>query len=86
MDHNRVIYEADHLHFHAPGEHKIQGNRPDLEMHIVHRLKYAPVSAYHETLAVIGVLFHIEEGIEKNPFIKELHCESFSVCLLISLI
>jgi carbonic anhydrase len=38
MENNKLTYKAHHLHFHAPGEHKILGKRPDMEMHIVHRL------------------------------------------------
>jgi len=45
-------------------------------MHIVHELIDGPDKAnYKEQLAVIGILFKIEE--ESHPFVERLRCEDF---------
>ena len=51
-------YQVDHFHFHSPGEHTLQGERHDMELHIVHELVDGPnLHSYHECLCVLGVLF-----------------------------
>ncbi len=32
------FYKVNHMHFHAPSEHKFDGIHHDLEMHIVHEI------------------------------------------------
>ena len=68
------IYLADHLHFHAPCEHKFNGMRHALEMHIVHNLVDGPdMENYKWTLGVIGILFRV--GEKSHPFVERLQVE-----------
>ncbi|XP_019894153.2 carbonic anhydrase 2-like [Musca domestica] len=63
------IYEAQQVHFHwgSPtrkgSEHIVNGNRYDIEMHIVHKnTKYSSVEIarqYEDGLAVVAVLFKV---------------------------
>jgi len=32
------LYSTDHIHFHGPAEHRIDGQQHDLELHFVHNL------------------------------------------------
>ena len=74
-------YQVDHMHFHAPAEHKLDFVRESMEMHIVHKLIGGPHwEQYHETLCVIGVLFSVIPGHRSDhPFLEKLHCENLEV-------
>ncbi|CAG9323570.1 unnamed protein product [Blepharisma stoltei] len=54
-------FNVAQFHFHSPAEHLINGNRHDLELHIVHKEKE------HSNLLVIGILFK-NDG-KRNAFI-----------------
>lgn len=43
------------LHFHAPGEHRIDGRIADLELHLVHEILQYP-EAYPSAYLIIGVM------------------------------
>ena len=53
-------YKATEVHFNGPSEHKLDGNRTDVEMQILHEIEqgYIP-EGDHETphFAIIGVLY-----------------------------
>jgi len=55
------LYHTDHIHFHGPAEHRIDGKQYDLELHFVHTLIVKdPVSeTYKQSLAVVGVIFKL---------------------------
>ena len=55
-------YRLLQFHFHAPSEHKVNGQKYDAEVHFVHK-------ADDGALAVLGVL--IRTGAE-NPFVKQI--------------
>ena len=57
------------FHFHAESEHKIDGDRYPLEMHMVHQTSTSLTRPY----AVIGIIF--EEG-DENKFLAKLIEES----------
>ncbi|KAK9124125.1 hypothetical protein Sjap_013727 [Stephania japonica] len=59
---NGEEFELRQLHWHSPSEHTINGNRFDLEAHLVH------VSADNRT-AVIGVMYDIGRS---DPLLSEL--------------
>ncbi|KAK9124124.1 hypothetical protein Sjap_013726 [Stephania japonica] len=59
---NGAEFELRQLHWHSPSEHTINGNRFDLEAHLVH------VSADNRT-AVIGVMSDIRRS---DPLLSEL--------------
>jgi carbonic anhydrase len=69
------VYQTDHIHFHGPGEHKIDGQQHDLELHFVHTLmvKDALSESYKQTLAVVGVIFKV--GAQSHPFIEKLRID-----------
>uniref|UniRef100_A0A1D1ZAD8 Bifunctional monodehydroascorbate reductase and carbonic anhydrase nectarin-3 n=1 Tax=Anthurium amnicola TaxID=1678845 RepID=A0A1D1ZAD8_9ARAE len=56
-------YTLVQCHWHTPAEHEIDGQRPDLEMHMVHQ-------SSDDKVAVIGILYKI--GFEADPFLSEL--------------
>jgi carbonic anhydrase len=61
-----VSYQLAQFHFHAPSEHSIAGQRPAMELHLVHM-------ADDGTLAVVGLL--LTEGEENDalmPFFQAL--------------
>ena len=62
-------FELLQFHFHAKSEHKIDGDRYPLEMHMVHQTSSTLTRPY----AVIGILF--EEG-DENKFLAKLIDES----------
>jgi carbonic anhydrase len=51
-------FKADHLHFHGPAEHTIEGVRHDIEIHIVNTLVDGPDwQEFKERLSVVAVVF-----------------------------
>lgn len=64
---NGVEYELAQMHFHAPSEHMINGQRALAEVHFVHK-------AADGSLTVIGAL--VQSGIQENeawaPFVAAL--------------
>lgn len=67
-------YNVDHFHFHAPAEHKFNGIRHELEMHIVHKIAAGPnYQNYKQQLGVIGILFRKSE--KSHPFVQRLQIE-----------
>mmetsp|Transcript_40987 Transcript_40987/g.30149 ORF Transcript_40987/g.30149 Transcript_40987/m.30149 type:complete len:152 (+) Transcript_40987:198-653(+) len=65
-------YHADHFHFHSPAEHTLNGERYDMELHIVHELVDGPDFAnYHEKFCVLGLLFQISDT--NHPFVEQLN-------------
>lgn len=59
---NKDTYILDHLHFHYPSEHQVNGKSYPMEIHFVHKNQ-------NNELAVIGVF--VKEG-EKNKQITDL--------------
>ncbi|KAG8230804.1 hypothetical protein J437_LFUL010584, partial [Ladona fulva] len=68
------VYILDHIHFHAPSEHTVNGRRYPLEAHLVHRDHRAPsvpeALKMRDGIAVLGVLYHISE--EGNSELQDL--------------
>ena len=63
---NGTIFDLEEMHFHLPGEHRVDGRSFPAEMHFVHRNGYGD-------LAVIGVL--LAEGAELEalePLVEHL--------------
>ncbi|CAG9310102.1 unnamed protein product [Blepharisma stoltei] len=58
-------FDSLQFHFHAPAEHLINGDRHDLEMHIVHSERGRP-----NNMAVVGFFFK-NDGVT-NPFIEQV--------------
>ncbi|KAJ1701541.1 hypothetical protein LUZ63_001320 [Rhynchospora breviuscula] len=59
-----ILYNVSQFHWHSPSEHTINGQRYDLEMHIVHQ------NIDNETArAVVAVLYDIGHP---DPFIRKL--------------
>jgi carbonic anhydrase len=52
---NSVTYYFDHLHFHTPSEHHIDGKHFDAEAHFVFKDQ-------NKNLAVLGVLYRVSAG------------------------
>jgi len=69
------VYKVNHMHMHAPSEHRLGGRQHDLEVHIVHELVKSPVEDYKDTLAVVAFLFKV--GRTSHPFIKKLRPHDF---------
>ena len=67
-----IPFEAAQYHFHAPSEHTIDGRRYDLEVHIVHSVSsdYQYVDTLTRSLAVIGILFEVDERAPAHPFLS----------------
>lgn len=67
-------YVFEQMHFHWPSEHTIDNKRMGLELHIVHYNDKFNSTAYasqdKEGIAVLGILFHVDE--DDNPIIDEL--------------
>lgn len=62
-------FDALQFHFHAPSEHTINGVYYDMEMHVVHSLKTEFMSEKPtRNLAVIGILFTVDDSQGDNPF------------------
>ncbi|EQC30134.1 hypothetical protein SDRG_12192 [Saprolegnia diclina VS20] len=62
---NAKPYKTAQFHFHAPSEHTVRGYQYPFEMHMVHQ-------AADKSLAVIGVLFKIDNKAPENAFLKSL--------------
>ncbi len=60
-------YTPLNFHFHSPSEHTIDGNRHDLELHLVHTMDQASLASagqINRTLAVVAVLFKVVDDEE----------------------
>jgi len=72
-------YSANHMHMHAPSEHRFNGTQHDIEFHIVHELVRGPtgedIGSYKDKLAVLGFLFKIAE--KSHPFITNMRPHDF---------
>lgn len=66
-------YNSIGFHFHAPSEHAIDGSLYDLEMHIVHTGR-----ENGENLAVLGVLFEVDDAAGPNAFIDSLNFDDLT--------
>lgn len=66
-----VPFEAAQFHFHAPSEHAVDGKHYDLELHIVHKVAsyYESKDTLTRTLAVVAVLFEVDEQAPSHPFL-----------------
>ncbi len=60
LEHGGETYELLQFHFHAPGEHTIDGKVFPMEIHFVHR------NAQTRMLAVLGLM--VETGGDNGPF------------------
>ncbi|KAM0938956.1 Dioscorin DB3S [Dioscorea sansibarensis] len=59
---NRVAYQLKRVHFHSPSEHAMNGERFDLEAHLVHESR-------DQRTAVVAVLFRFGRP---DPFLSKL--------------
>jgi carbonic anhydrase len=64
-----IIYTATELHMNAPSEHKIDGQRYDMELHIHHENKADDKVQDH--FSVVSVLFQKAE--KGHPIIDKIH-------------
>ena len=73
-NHDEVkLFNVLQFHMHSPSEHTFDGDHYDMELHIVHQ------SYDQKELAVLGVLFDLEEGGEHpNDFIASLKLDTFN--------
>jgi len=62
--HNGVIHKLDHIHFHSPSEHTLDGVHFDGEAHLVHR-------DAEGSLLVLSVLLKVSD-VPNNPFLDQL--------------
>ncbi|CEM28688.1 unnamed protein product [Vitrella brassicaformis CCMP3155] len=60
---NETFYRVLQFHFHAPAEHRVDGNQPALELHIVHQ-------ASDGSLMVLGIFYDV--GREPDAFLQRL--------------
>jgi carbonic anhydrase len=81
---NNALYEAVQFHFHGPSEHTIDGKRFPLELHIVHVITaehFAEAEDEDEEeapqrhLAVLGILYEIDDTAPPNPFLEALRLD-----------
>lgn len=63
-------WKSIQFHFHAPSEHTFDGEELDAELHLVFKGK-----TFANELAVVGLLFRIDENAEPNAFIESLKLE-----------
>jgi carbonic anhydrase len=73
-------YKANHMHMHAPSEHRIDGTQHDIEFHIVHELirgktEEEDANKYKDSLAVLGFLFKLNK--KSHPFITKMRPHDF---------
>jgi len=68
-------FQSVQFHFHAPSEHKIEGDSYDLELHFVHNITslFATKKATTRTYAVVAVLFQVDDTADSHPFIDALN-------------
>ncbi|KAM0938952.1 Dioscorin DB3S [Dioscorea sansibarensis] len=59
---NRVAYQLKRVHFHSPAEHAMNGERFDLEAHLVHESR-------DQRTAVVAILFRFGRP---DPFLSKL--------------
>jgi carbonic anhydrase len=64
-------FNATSMHFHAPGEHFINGRLYDSELHIIHQLKDPFKNLTSFRIAMVTVLFEAKEN-EESLLIKKL--------------
>lgn len=62
LDYDGTRFDLEQLHFHTPSEHRLEGRRLPLEMHLVHRSATG-------RLLVVAVLF---EAGAADPFLERL--------------
>ncbi|MEZ4216183.1 MAG: carbonic anhydrase family protein [Myxococcota bacterium] len=62
LDYDGTRFDLEQLHFHTPSEHRLEGRRLPLEMHLVHRSAAG-------RLLVVAVLF---EAGAADPFLERL--------------
>ncbi|XP_076647570.1 carbonic anhydrase 2 [Halictus rubicundus] len=71
-----VTYILDHIHFHWPAEHTVDGVRDALEVHFVHyHNKFTSVSAasqHENAIAVVATLYELSDSdnLDIAPIIK----------------
>ena len=66
-------WKTNEFHFHSPSEHTIDGKYFDAEMHMVFQGQ-----TYKDELAVVGLLFEVDENVEKDLFIESLKIKELS--------
>jgi len=73
-------YVPLNFHFHAPAEHKIDGKRHDLELHLVHKMDQASLAGEHgkRILAVVGIFFDVvnDSDADADDFFNTLDLEN----------
>ena len=78
----RLKYIAKEVHFNGPSEHKIDGNRTDMEMQILHEVEPGAIpEGDHSTphFAVIGVLYKKDDNAKTSTFIENITHENHIV-------
>ncbi len=70
-----ILYDLKQIHLHRGSEHIIEtDDRLDLELHFVHAPAGSPVAS---PLVVIGVLFKIDENIDRKSPVGKLFDQFF---------
>ena len=75
-------YIAREVHFNGPSEHKLDGNRTDMEMQIFHQVENGAIPENdHDTphFAVIGVLYKKDDTAKTSTFLQNLTQEGNEV-------
>ena len=73
---------ATEVHFNGPSEHKLEGNRTEMEMQIMHELVPGSIPENdHDTphFAVIGVLYKKDEAAKGSTLMEDLTHEGHQV-------
>ena len=65
-------YQILQFHLHAPSEHQINGKSYDLEIHFVFTLLPVDSGKTQDILAVLGVMFQVDDTKGENPFLKSI--------------
>ena len=67
-------YIGTGMFIHAPSEHTIQGVSYDAELQIVHKIadQFASDSTDARTVAIVSILFKVDNSSEPNPFFTAL--------------
>ena len=77
-----VAFEAEEIHFHIPGDHILDGNRGDMEMHIVHNLSTSiPYRGdlYPLNKFIISIMFQADSTYSNSTFLDSLNLNTEQV-------
>jgi len=72
-----IPFVALQFHFHAPGEHIINGNRYPLEMHMVYQVpdSYPEAKTLKRNYAALGFPFEVDDQAPPHPLLEALELD-----------